>query len=58
MFSIVLIVLSLAATATAFAPFNAGRVMSKSNTLLMGSLPDTFKFKKIMNRFTFRVPTS
>ena len=56
MFSIVLVVLSLAATATAFAPFNAGRVMSKSNTLLMGSLPDTFKFKKIMNRFTFRVP--
>jgi hypothetical protein len=56
MFSTVLVVLAFAATATAFAPFNAARVMSKSNSLLMGSLPDTFKFKKIMNRFTFKVP--
>jgi hypothetical protein len=56
MFTVVLVILSLAATATAFAPFNAGRVMAKSNSLLMGSLPDTFKFKKIMNRFTFKVP--
>ena len=49
-----LLVVAFFATVSAFAPaFSAGRALSKS--LIMGSLQETFKFKKIMNRFTFKV---
>jgi hypothetical protein len=50
----ILLVVAFFATASAFAPaFSNARGWSKS--LVMGSLQETFKFKKIMNRFTFKV---
>jgi len=41
------------ASVLSFAPAG-GRFVARANSLLMGSLVETFKFKKIMNRFTFK----
>lgn len=45
--------IAILATVSAFAPsMHTTRAISK--TLVMGTLPETFRFKKIMNRFTFK----
>ena len=50
MFKFILLSLTLA-YAAAFVSIGRSTI---SRTLIMGSLPETFKFKKIMNRFTFK----
>jgi len=53
MFQFILLLSMFLATALAFAPAG-GRFIARQQTLVMGSLLETFKFKKIMNRFTFK----
>ena len=53
MFQFILLLSMFLATALAFAPAG-GRFIARQQTLVMGTLLETFKFKKIMNRFTFK----
>ena len=55
MFRFIILLSMFFASAVAFSP--AGRLqtnIARSNSLVMGTLLETFKFKKIMNRFTFK----
>ena len=53
MFRFIVLLCLMLATAMAFSP-SGGRFIARSQSLVMGTLVETFKFKKIMNRFTFK----
>lgn len=51
---IIFAALLLIGSVQAFAPMTAGRMVAKSSSVVMGSLVEVMKFKKQMNRFTFK----